>query len=42
MCLYTETGWGVMSCVYNVTGLGVMSCDCLLRRGGLSCPVSVY
>ena len=30
LCLYTVTGWGVMSCV------------CILWRGGVSCPVSVY
>ena len=42
LCLYTVTGWGVMSCVYTVTGWGVMSCVCILWRGGVSCPVSVY
>ena len=30
LCLYTMTGWGVMSCV------------CILWRGVVSCPVSVY
>ena len=42
LCLYTGTGWGVMSCVYAVmvgchvlclytgTGWGVMSCVCIL------------
>ena len=30
LCLYTLTGWSVMSCV------------CILRWGGVSCPVSVY
>ena len=30
LCLYTVTGWGVMSRV------------CILWPGGVSCPVSVY
>ena len=30
LCLYTVTGWGVMSCV------------CILREGGVLCPVSIY
>ena len=30
LCLYTVTGWSVMSCV------------CILWQGGVLCPVSVY
>ena len=32
LCLYTVTGWGVMSCVLSVycDGWGVMPCVCIL------------